>query len=170
MSTPLVEIPVGVIVERRTSNNQWIDFVWRPVAILTGSPETRPWTVLKEDETISTFYAGQTNIELHVSETAQYRDNLATGAPSLWVVLRPNERVPPYELLIVTADPSEGEAMTEPGTDLVEPVPMPDAIRDQIAAFVEQHHVERPFFKRKRDRVDPETQGRRIPSVRGDEE
>jgi hypothetical protein len=164
-----MEIPVGVVVERRTSNNQWIDFVWRPVTVLTGSPETRPWTVLKEDTNIATFYGGQANIELHVSETAQYRDNLATGEPALWVVLRPRENVPPYELLLVTANPSEGEAMTEPGTDLVEPVPMPDAIRDQIAAFVAQHHVEQPFFKRKRDRVNPETQGRN-PPVRGSQE
>ncbi len=170
MNPPLVEISVGVVVERRTSNNQWIDFVWKPAAILTGIPEARPWTVIKEDKNISTFYVGQANIKLHVSETAQYRDNLATGAPSLWVVLRPRESIPPYELLIVTADPSEGEAMTEPGTDLVEPLPMPDAIRAQIAVFVAQHHVERPFFKRTRDRVDPKAQGRRVPSAREGEE
>ncbi len=53
--------------------------------------------------------------------------------------------------LAVTADPSEGEAFTEAGNDLVETVPMPGDIRDTLEAFVAEHHVERAFFKRQRD-------------------
>jgi hypothetical protein len=33
---------------------------------------------------------------------------------------------------------------------------MPDQIRAEIAAFVDAFHVERPFFKRARDRADLE--------------
>jgi len=161
LSSGFDRIPVGVVVERRKAHNTWIDFVWRPVTILTGVPEAEPWTVLTEDGDSTSFYAGRTEIQLHVSDTSGYRNNLATGTPSLWVVLRPTGGQPLYRLLTVTADPSEGEAMTEPGTDLVEMVPMPDTIRDQLAAFVAAHHVERPFFKRKRDRVNPEALGRR---------
>ncbi len=161
MSSALAHIPVGVVVERRKAQNAWIDFVWRSVTVLTGAPEAEPWTVLNENGDCTSFYAGRTEIEVRVSDTGGYRDNLATGVPLLWVVLRPTGGEPPYRLLTVTADPSEGEAMTEPGTDLVEPVPMPDTIRDQLTAFVAMHHVERPFFKRKRDRGNPESLGRR---------
>jgi hypothetical protein len=52
----------------------------------------------------------------------------------------------------VTADPAEGEALTDAGSDLVEPVPMPAAIAETINHFISKHHVERPFFKRRRDR------------------
>ena len=38
--------------------------------------------------------------------------------PQLWVILRPVERDPPYELAIVTADPAEGEGMTEAGEQI----------------------------------------------------
>ena len=76
--------------------------------------------MLREDGDATTFYAGSADVELYRSETAHYRDNLATGAPSLWVVLRPTEAEPPYELIAVTADPAEGEAFTEAGADLVE--------------------------------------------------
>ena len=76
------------------------------------------------------FYAGRADIALHAAETGAYRDNLATGAPALWVVLRPTDADPPYELFAVTADPSEGEAMTEAGNNIVEPVPMPEPIRE----------------------------------------
>ena len=46
-----------------------------------------------------------------------------------------------------------------------EPVPMPDLVRDTIAAFVAEHHVEEVFVKRKRDRADPESLGRRPPAT-----
>jgi hypothetical protein len=104
---------------------------------------------------------GGVDIALHAADTASYRDNLATGSPSLWVVLRPKDSSPSYELFAVTADPSEGEAMTEAGSNIVEPVPMPEPIREIVAAFVAEHHVERQFFKRKRDRADPEALARR---------
>jgi hypothetical protein len=31
-------------------------------------------------------------------------------------------------------------------------VPMPESIAEAVEAFVAEHHVERPFFKRQRDR------------------
>ena len=71
------------------------------------------------------------------------------------MVLRPTDRQPPYEVMAVTADPAEGEAFTEAGNDLVDTVAMPAEIRDALEAFVAEHHVARPFFKRQRDRADP---------------
>ena len=41
-----------------------------------GAP---PWTELSDDGERATFYAGAADIELYRSETAYYRDNLATG-------------------------------------------------------------------------------------------
>jgi hypothetical protein len=154
---------VGVVVERRKAASQWIDFIWQPVTVLPGRPEAEPWTVLSRDGDRTTFYAGTLEIELHKSDTGNYRDNLASGAPSVWVALRPTETDPPYRLFAATVDPSEGESYTEAGSDLVETVPMPDMIRDVVAAFVAEHHVERHFFKRKRDRANPESLARRAP-------
>ena len=167
MRTPHVSIPVGIVVERRKAKSQWIDFVWRPLAVLDGVPDTAPWTLLSEDAQSATFYAGAAAIELFHQETSNYRDNLATDAPLLWVALRPTDVDPPYELIAVTADPSEGEGLTQPGTDLVEALPMPAAIWDALEAFVVEHHVERTFFKRKRDRADPEALARRGPLQSG---
>jgi hypothetical protein len=157
----MAHIPVGVVVERRKATSQWIDFVWQPVSVLSGRPDAAPWTVLASEGGTTTFYAGSAQIALHRSETTNYRDNLASGSPSIWVVLRPTETEPPYQIVMATVDASEGEAFTETGTDLVAAVPMPDAIRDAVAAFVAEHHVERPFVKRKRDRADPEALARR---------
>lgn len=159
MST--IRIPVGVVVERSKASSPWVDFVWRPSAVLAGEPEAGPWTKLEENADQAMFYAGRADLELHASDTASYRDNLATGQPSLWVIIRPTDSAPPFEVVCVTADGSEGENFTSAGNDIVEAVPMPDPIRNTVEAFVFQHHVERPFFKRTRNRADPEALGRR---------
>ncbi len=165
---PLQTIAVGVVVERSRSDSPWVDFLWRPLSVLTGAPATAPWTKLSDDGERATFFAGAATIELHRTEAANYRDNLLNGEPLLWVVLRPSEAEMPYSLLTVTADPAEGEAMTEAGNDLVETVPMPKAVQNAVADFVGEHHVERAFSKRKRDRADPESLGRR--PLRDDEQ
>lgn len=164
---PLQRLRVGIVVERRKAKSVWVDHVWVPVAALAGEPETEPWTVLGGEAETTRFYAGGADVNLFRTETANYRDNLASGRPSLWVVLQPTESDPPYSLVAVTADPSEGEAYTEAGNNLVEMVPMPDAVGEAVAAFVAEHHVERQFIKRKRDRVDPNS--RRGPRGSADE-
>jgi Protein of unknown function (DUF3305) len=151
-SPALASIRVGVVVERRRAKSPWQDFLYRPVSVLAGVPAAPAWTTISAEENLTTFYAGDAVIELHRTETANYRDNLASGAPLLWVILRPGSGAVEFDLLSVTADPAEGEALTGAGNDLVESVPMPDAIQEIVQNFVAEHHVEQSFFKRERDR------------------
>ncbi|HKU08560.1 MAG TPA: DUF3305 domain-containing protein [Bradyrhizobium sp.] len=160
-STPLTQLTVGVVVERGKADSPWIDFLWRPVGVLPDAPDMAPWSVLREEGEAVLFYAGSRTVDLHRTETARYRDNLATGSPMLWVVLSPSEGNWPYTLAAVTADPAEGEVFTEAGGNLVEAVPMPDVMREVVERFVAEHHVEREFVKRKRDRANPEALARR---------
>lgn len=161
MSGALVSIPVGVIVERSKGATQWAEFYWRAVSVLPGQPDTAPWTKLSDDGERVSFYAGTAEVQLYPTETGFYRDNLQSGAPALWVALRPVEADPPFVVSVVTADPNEGEGLTETATELVEQVPMPAVIQQVVAAFVAEHHVEQPFVKRKRDRANPEALARR---------
>lgn len=154
---------IGVIVERRALKSPWADHAWVPVAALAGAPTAVPWTVLHETPETTRYYAGAFRLEFFASETGMYRDNLHSGQPSLWVSLRPSSTPPGIALHFVTADPAEAEALTEPGTDIIDAVPMPAEIQKRLAAFVEAHHVERPFVKRKRDRADIEAMARKVP-------
>ena len=151
-STPIVRIPVGVAVERRKANSPWMEAIWRPVAVFDGVPVAAPWTVIDTKTDVTRFYAGPAAIDLYRTETANYRSNLASGSPLLWVILRPTGGEPAFELLAVTADPAEGEALTGAGNDLVETVPMAPSIAAAIRAFIEEYHRERPTFRRQRDR------------------
>lgn len=156
----IAHIPVAVVVDRIKAESPWIDFIWQPKAVLVGEPDATPWTRLSGDDSRISFYAGSAMIELYRSDTGNYRDNLM-GDSKLWVVLTPTESDPPYALFKVTADPTEGEAQTETGVNLVEAVAMPDAVRQALEDFVAEHHVEQTFYKRKRDRADPDALGRR---------
>ena len=149
-STALARIAVGVVVERRKARSMWVDCLWRPVTVFAGIPPLAPWTPLGPEAETGLLYAGEAMIELYRTETTNYRDNLASGAPTLWVVMSPTASDPPYRLLAVTADPAEGEAFTDAGNNLVEAVPMPPDIAEIISSFVAQHHVDRPFIKRQR--------------------
>ncbi|WP_166294568.1 DUF3305 domain-containing protein [Bradyrhizobium sp. 2S1] len=161
VAEPLVRIPVGVVVERRRADSPWIDVVWRSVGVLPDDPEMTPWTVIREQDGVTLFYAGSATVDLYRSETDRYRDNLTSGAPSIWIVLSPAEGAPPYLLSAVTADPAEGEAFTGAGANLVEAVPMPEVLRQAIEDFIAEHHVEKEFFKRERSRADPEALAQR---------
>ena len=153
---PQEDITVGIVVERRTLDNPWVDHVWLPSAVLPDAPALPEWTVLRAEGGVSQFYAGAHAVSLFSVDTANYRDNLASGSPKIWVSLRSGDGEPPVRVIGVTADPAEGEAFTEAGNDLVEAVAMPPEIAARLADFVEAHHVERSFEKRKRDKADPE--------------
>jgi hypothetical protein len=157
-STALARIPVGVVAERRRAKSMWADFLWRPVSVFAGIAAAEPWTILEEAAEKTLFFAGHAVIELHRTETANYRTNLSSGEPALWVAMRPAATDPPYELLAVTADPAEGETFTDAGRNLVEAVPMPPDIVEIVAGFVARYHVERPFVRRERDQQTPSQQ------------
>jgi hypothetical protein len=163
MSTALARIAVGIVVERRKARSQWIDAVWRPVAALPGLPDVAPWSRLAGDGEAEQFYAGGAEVELFRSDVPRYVENLGSGAPALWVVLRPTGGDPPYRLLGVTANPSEGESFSESGADMVETVAMPQSVAAALAAFVAEHPKEETFHKRAQTRADPDALARRAP-------
>jgi Protein of unknown function (DUF3305) len=167
---PLIRVPVGIVVERRRAISPWVDLVWRPVAVLPGRPEATPWSQLAQDGDTVTYYAGPGEIALYRTEADNYRRNLESGAPSVWVALEATGGEPPFEVAAVTADPAEGEALTEPGQAIVEALAMPEAVCEAIARFVAEYPAAPPFTKRKRDRADPEVLARRDPPFGKDDE
>ena len=158
-------LDVGVIVARKQLDSPWMDHVWLPHAVLPGAPAIAPGTPLGLAGAAELFYAGALTLILSSSQTPNYRDNLASGRPSLWVVLE-SVAGGGYAAARVTADPYEGEALTESIGAVVEAVAMPPEIAAAVAAFSDEFYVPRPFFKRKRDRADPDSLGRRPPQVR----
>jgi hypothetical protein len=164
--TVMDRIELGVLVTRRPVEGEWGGEIWKPQAVLIDPPPLPPFTRLRSADGIELFYAGITELRLYPGETSHYRDNFTAERPSIWVSFRPD--LDGFgEIVGVTADPYEGEAYADSIGDAVEPVEMPLAIKEWIEAFFAANHVERTFFKRRRDRADPNASGKRPPTTGG---
>ncbi len=144
---------LGVVVERRQSRSPWQDWAWQPVAVLAGAPALdADWRELRHGADWTHYHAANLPLELHRAETEAYLINLAQASPRVYVVLRPATEPGPYPFrpLLITASPIEAEGYLSSGDEIVEGVPMPAPVIAWLQAFVERHHVERPFVKRKR--------------------
>lgn len=152
---------VGVVLEKRKLDNPWIDHAWRPVQILPGVPEAPPWTLLGRDEKTERWFVGAAELVLYRRESESYIFNLRADAPAVFVVLRrvPDERG--IELIDATVCAAEATARSDAGEDMVDSVPMPDDIRDWVAAFVDVNPPTTEYKKRKRDKANPEALARR---------
>lgn len=160
---------LGLVVERRRSSHPWSvvagqEHAWLPASVFTTLPAVAPWTMLDGNDELARFYAGHVQLSIYSTDTANYRDNLTSGAPKLWVAMLRNDGDPPLAILAISADPAEGEAWTEAGHNLVETIDMPGEIAGLLARFITDHHVERPIIKRKRDRARPELRWRAEPT------
>lgn len=149
-------LTIGLVLECRKLTGPWGGHAWAPVAILPAAPDVAPWTPLEGTADRKRYFAGAGDIHLFSTDTANYRDNLESGAPKLWVVLRPDGPNPPCQVMLVTADPAEGEGATEAGNNVVETIAMPDGVAGVVAQFIAEHHVERPVIKRRRNRAEPD--------------
>ena len=88
------QLSIGLVVECRVLGGPWGGHAWRPVTIFAQPPEVAPWTPLGGGPNAMRYYAGEAILHLYSTDTANYRDNLATGTPKLWVVLRPRGAEP----------------------------------------------------------------------------
>ena len=147
---------VSVIAERRPAVSRWTDHVWHVVAVLDGKAAAEPFTQLGEEpDGAARFFAGSTALLLHRKDTEAYRSNLA-GDRVLYVIMRPDDGDVPFILYDVTASPYEAQDHLDCGEELVETVPMSDAIAEWMEAFCDFHHVDVPFKKRRRDKLNVE--------------
>jgi len=157
-----VNLPLGIVVEKRKSKHPWADWNWKPVAVFVntefGSDELAK---LLGDDEFQQYHAGTLLLNLHRKDTEALRLNLMLPEPELYVVLREDENDDgefPFIPYLVTASSYDAQDFTDAGDDLIEKVAMPEAVAAFIQAFVEQHHVEEEFIKRRRDRLNTEDQ------------
>ena len=155
-------LALGIVLEWRRIDNPWQDFEWRPVAVIPGAPACDPegeWRVLGEGEDWIRYHGGTLPLELFRSETEGYKFNLSNDPPRVFVILRSGEDmggdhdVVPF---LATACPYEAQDYLDSGEDIIEGVPMPSVVLDWVHDFVDKHHVDEPFRKRKRVRLDPD--------------
>ncbi len=153
-------IPLGVVLERRRTDHPWQDFSWKPVAVIPGAAPLNPsdpWKRLRSGQDWVQFHSGTLPLELYRRETEGYKVNLSQEPPRVFIVLRDDEEHEEgheYQPFLVTACPYEAQDYLDSGEELVETVTMPPDVVAFVKRYIDQHHVDEPFYKRKRKRHD----------------
>lgn len=156
-----VTIPLGIIVEKRKSTHPWGDWIWKPVAVFMNAAEEASWVEMMRGDDYVRYHAATLPLTLHRKGTEALRLNLMLNEPELYVILQENadpEAAFPYVPHVVTASSYDAQDFHDAGDDIIEKVAMPEGVAALIQAFVEEHHVEEEFKKRRRDEVNMEEQ------------
>ncbi len=146
-----IDMPVGVVIQRRPGVTRWQKWAYAPTALLPGAGPAH-WKLLREEGDISEYHVGTATLTLWRTDAEAYRIGLAEPVVSAYVVLQPGEEAFPYKIKLITANPHEAMQYTDGGEDVVEKVPMPPALVAWVQDWTDQHFVEEPFVKRKRKR------------------
>ena len=152
---------VGVVIERRESDNRWIDHTWQVVSLIPGAAEVDQKNEIGRGQGWIQFHAATLPLELFRKETEGYKYNLSLNQPSVFVVLRDDDDDESDEVIpfMATVCPYEAQDYMDSSEETVQSVPMPDTVASWLAGFVETHHVDEPFKKRKRKAFDPRKEG-----------
>ena len=164
MRPATASMPLGIVVRRMPGVTRWVDWTWKAVAVLPGAAPA-DWVEMRRDGKAVEFHAATVPLELFRTDTEAYKSGLSTRVPSIYVVLRENEDEAEsggVEVTLATASPYEAQDYMDTGEEIVEPVPMPEALVAFIRDFVDEHHEEEVFVKRRRDkkRIDLVEDGR----------
>ena len=153
-------IPCGILVRRFTGKTRWNPFFWKASAVVPGASKAS-WKELRRDGDAVEFHAATVPLTLHRTDTEAYLVGLADNPPSVYIVSREGEGDAPLDIVLATVSPFEAQDYADTGEELVDKVPMPDGLIAWVREFVETHHTEETFVKRKRDkkRVDEREDG-----------
>lgn len=147
-------MPVSVVLERRASKSQWLDYVWEPIGVVPRV-QLPAGTLMTEADGVAQYHGGALDLELFRGETEGYLNNLSQTPPVVYVVLRKNEEGGDLEFapFLATCCPYEAMCYADNNDDLVvEGVPMTPEVLAWVQEFVAAHHVDTPFIKRKNKR------------------
>lgn len=146
-------IPVGIVIRKSPGVTKWQKWAWKAVAVLPGAGPA-DWQEMRRDGETVEYHAGTLSLELHRTDTEAYLTALANTPPSVFVIMR-NADISDreVELLLVTASAFEAQDYADTGEEIVEPVPMTEGLIAWVEDWIDQHHTDEKFQKRRRDRV-----------------
>ncbi len=146
-------VKLGVVLRRSPGVTAWAKWIWTATSVIPGAPQAS-WKLLREEGETTEYHASTHELTLYVSDTEAYAHELQADQPSVYVVMRTvDDAEMPLSILHVTVSPYEAQDYCDSGEETVERVAMPAAVHAWVGAFVNEHHVEEEFIKRRRDKL-----------------
>ena len=155
-----ISMALGIVVRRVPGVTRWVDYIWKAVAVLPGAGPAH-WKELRRVGDAVEYHAATVHLELFRTDTEAYLQGLSTKNPAIYVVMRDSDGLDPLEVVMATASPFEAQDYADTGEELVEKVLMPEGLVAWVRDYVEAHHEDQVFGKRRRDkeRVDLDQNG-----------
>lgn len=145
-------LPLGIVLRRSPGVTRWASSNWALWAVLPGA-RNASWVEMRRDGETVEYHAGTLTLELFGPDTESYVHGLKARDPSVYVILRPGSGPTPLDLLLATVSPYEAQDYADSGEEIVEKISMPPALRAWVEDFVDAHHKDVTFKKRKRDKT-----------------
>ncbi len=155
-----IEMPLGIVLQRKPGVTRWQKWVWNAVAVLPGAAPAN-WKELRRTGEMIEYHAATVPLVLHRAETDGYRTSLAMSPPSVFVVINVLDDEGRPQVHHVTVSAFEAQDYADAGDQSVEVVPMPPGLIAWVQGFVDAHLKEERFRKRQRDkeRIDKKQDG-----------
>ncbi|WP_380058029.1 DUF3305 domain-containing protein [Falsihalocynthiibacter sp. SS001] len=144
-------IQLGVVVRRLPGATRWRKYAWKAIGVMPGAPDAQ-WRELRREGDAVEYHAATRPLEVYHTDTEAYLAGLGARDPSIYLVMRESFGEHPLEVLLVTASPYEAQDFADNGEDIVEKVPMPDGVVAWLRDFIEAHHSDEAFVKRRRNK------------------
>jgi len=147
---------VGVVMQRKSLQNRWVDFMWEPWGVLPGYQDGAPRLLLEKDGAAQWLHPGF-KLVIHRDEAEGYYLNVSSQRPSVFVLWRmEGEQALPLEVTVS----SEEAGRWLDGGHSVDGVAMLPEIFAWVGDYVEKNYRPEPkkrikprSFKHPRDRV-----------------
>jgi len=154
MQTRSISMSLGIVIRKTPGVTRWAKWHWQAVAVLPGAAQ-ESWRELRRDGEAVEYHAATVDLELWRTDAEAYLTGLSTRVPSIYVVMR--EATDPdapqeMEVLLATASPYDAQDYADSGEEIVDLVPMPEALMAWVREFTDKHYEEEVFVKRKRNK------------------
>jgi hypothetical protein len=145
-------IDLAVVMQRTPLNNRWQPWQWKPLEIIVASPLPlgEPRCLRDHAEDARWLFTGF-GLKLYRDESEGYFLNIDSPAPC-WFVMWRMEEHGGAEIAVpkrITLSYNEAARLMD-GGEQVDTLLLPDAIRERLTAFVQEHYRPEPKRKRKR--------------------
>jgi hypothetical protein len=150
-------MPMGIVMRCMPGHGRWARSIWKAVGVLPGAGEAS-WKELRRCGDVVEYHAATVPLTLYHTDTEAYLHGLSSDIAAIYVVIREADDDQPLDILLATVSPYEAQDYADTGEDLVEKVPMPEGVVAWVNSFIQQHHVDDVFIKRRRDKTDIDLQ------------
>lgn len=146
--------PVSVIMQKKLSDNAWLDEIWEAVGITVGNQgdidiaQEEKTKVIFQQEGITQYLNTGFYLELFADECESYYYNLISDNPRCFIIAEQNDNDVPVPFLVSLSFDAAHSYLE--GDETIYAVDLPAELYRWSEAFILQHYAPERKIKRKR--------------------